>query len=215
MMFSFRPGFALLVLLITLASRPSISADEALAKIEPSTPATHTIGRRVSHRGLPNFGEVTPTLFRGALPSNEGLARLAKMRVAIVVDLRSPRSESEARAVEKLGMQYVSIPWHCPFPRDESFARFLALVRANRSEKLFVHCRLGNDRTGMAIAAYRMSEEKWPADQAMKEMQAFGFKSFHRAICPGLAGYEKSFPEHLKSSAAFEALRSDARSGVR
>src|SRR5437764_9965432 len=128
------------------------------------------------------------------------------MGVSIVVDMRSGPNDNEKRAVDKLGMQYVSIPWHCPFPTDEPFVRFLKVIEENPDKKIFVHCRLGEDRTGMAIASYRMAAEGWSADEAMREMELFGFRSVHRAICPGLASYEKSFPERLKKDDAFKEL---------
>src|SRR5581483_4635587 len=177
-------------LLITLAIGVASAGDEPAVKVEPPASTLRAMGRRLNQRGLPNFGEVTPTLYRGAQPSREGLEELAKMQVAIVVDLRASRNEVEARTAERLGMQYVSIPWRCAAPRDDRLASFLKLVRENKGKKIFVHCQLGNDRTGMAIAAYRMSEENWTAEDAMQEMQAFGFSRFHHAMCPGLAGYE-------------------------
>jgi protein tyrosine/serine phosphatase len=70
-----------------------------------------------------------------------------------------------------------------------------------------VHCQLGVDRTGMAIASYRMAEEGWSANEAMKEMRAFGFSTVHRAMCPGLADYEEGFPERLKSNQTFKELQ--------
>jgi len=106
-----------------------------------------------------------------------------------------------------LGMQYVSIAWHCPWPKDAAMAKFLQVLRENRGKKVLVHCRLGDDRTGMMVAAYRMAEEGWTAQEAMKEMQAFGFSTLHHAICPGLAGYEETFPQRLKTSSAFKELR--------
>ena len=109
--------------------------------------------------------------------------------------------------VRRLGMRYVAIPWHCPFPHDETFARFLKLVRDNPDKKIFVHCRLGDDRTGMMIAAYRMADEGWSADRAMREMQQFGFSRAHHFICPTLASYEKDFPRHLKTDPAFQGVR--------
>ena len=198
------------VLVLTLSWFPALAVDPPANHPETaSLVPPHVVGHRVPLAGIANFGEVTPFIYRGAQPSRQGLARLADMNVAIVVDLRSVPSESESSAVRKFGMQYVSIPSHCPFPRDESFVRLLKLIRDNRQKKIFVHCRLGEDRTGMAVAAYRMSEENWTADEAMKEMQAFGFKTFHRAICPGLVDYERSFPERLKHSATFRGLRPD------
>jgi len=158
--------------------------------------------------GIANFGQVAPNLYRGAQPSGEGIAALKKMGVELVVDLRGEASKTEESAVTKLGMQYLSIPAHCPLPSDRPWAAFLRLIRENPGKKIFVHCRLGDDRTGMAVAAYRMADEGWSAEEAMKEMQAFGFSTLHHAICPGLAEYEEKFPERLKKSPAFRELAS-------
>jgi protein tyrosine phosphatase (PTP) superfamily phosphohydrolase (DUF442 family) len=161
--------------------------------------------RRVS--GISDFGEVTPRLFRGAQPNHAGFRALSKMSVAIVVDTRGNRSKSEGREVRRLGMRYVAIPWHCPFPHDEAFAKFLRLLRENPDKKVFVHCRLGDDRTGMMIAAYRMADEDWTADEAMREMRKFGFSEAHHLICPTLASYEEHFPEHLRTNPLFRGVR--------
>src|SRR3984885_11735028 len=136
--------------------------------------ADRSIARRLTIVGVPNSAEVTPNLYRGAQPNARGFQALAKLGVNIVVNLRGSR-EDERERVNKLGMQYVAIPWHCPFPRDDAFARFLILLRQNPGKKVFVHCRLGDDRTGMTIAAYRMAEQSWTAIRAKQEMEAFGF----------------------------------------
>jgi protein tyrosine phosphatase (PTP) superfamily phosphohydrolase (DUF442 family) len=164
-----------------------------------------SFARRLTIKGVPNAGEVTPRLFRGAQPSSQGFEALAKMGVNIVVDLRGTR-EDERERVTKLGMEYVPIPWHCPFPRDDAFARFLALLRQNPGKKVFVHCRLGDDRAGMTIAAYRMAEQGWTAEEAMKEMQAFGFTLSHHLLCPSLSSYEESFPRRFSTDPAFVGL---------
>ncbi len=161
-------------------------------------------------KGVPDFKQVTPDLFRGGQPSKEGFDALREMRIDIVVDLRGSR-ESERREVTRRGMQYVAIPWHCPFPKDPVFARFLQLFHDNPGKRVFVHCRLGDDRTGMMIAAYRMVEQCWSAPQAMKEMQSDGFSPLHHLICPGLASYEKHFPQHFASRPVFADLRSSAK----
>ena len=170
-------------------------------------PSQQSMGSRKDWTGLPNFGEVTPNLFRGGQPGVDGLESLKKMGVSIVVDMRSGPNNNEKRAVDKLGMRYVSIPWHCPFPTDEAFARFLKVVEDNPDKKVFVHCRLGDDRTGMAVAAYRMAEQGWSADQALDEMEKFGFDWRHHLICPTLQSYEKSFPDRLKKNEVFRDLK--------
>ncbi|HKV43027.1 MAG TPA: tyrosine-protein phosphatase [Blastocatellia bacterium] len=169
------------------------------------------MGSRKHYSGLPNFGEVTPNLFRGGQPGADGLKALKKMGVSIVVDMRGGHSEHEKRAAEELGMEYVSIPWHCPLPADEPFIKFLKVIEKNHGRKVFVHCRLGDDRTGMAIASYRMAEEGWTSEEALKEMELFGFTGVHKLICPGLNHYEKSFPKHLKTNPAFQELQSQKK----
>jgi len=191
---------AILWLAVSGASRPAETrTGNALA-------AERSIARRLKIVGVPNTGEVTPNLYRGAQPNAQGFKALANMGVSIVVDLRGS-SKAELERVNKLGMQYVAIPWHCPFPRDEAFARFLKLIRQNPGKKVFVHCRLGDDRAGMTIAAYRMAEQGWSAPEAMKEMQAYGFSQSHHFICPGLSSYEASFPRRFRNSSAFSELR--------
>lgn len=167
----------------------------------------HSIARRLAVKGIPRFGEVTPMLYRGAQPTREGFGKLAEMGVNIVVDLRGSR-ESERRLVTGLGMQYVPLPWQCFHPQDEQFAQFLTLLRENRGKKVFVHCKVGDDRTGMDIAAYRMAEQGWTAEEARKEMEIFGVNWFHKAICFPLSGYEREFPERFKTDSAFRSLRS-------
>jgi tyrosine-protein phosphatase SIW14 len=157
--------------------------------------------------GIKNFAQVTPKLYRGGQPGIAGAQLLKKTGIDIVVDMRGGLNKRERATVQKLGMEYVSIPWHCPFPSDKPFATFLKLIQENPEKKIFVHCRLGNDRTGMAVAAYRIAEEGWSADEAMNEMKVFGFTYGHHWICPTLARYEKSFPHRLKTSPAFKDLQ--------
>jgi hypothetical protein len=59
----------------------------------------------------------------------------------------------------------------------------------------------------MMIAAYRMAEQGWTAEEAMQEMKAEGFTASHHFICPGLARYEKSFPRRYKNNPAFRLLQ--------
>jgi protein tyrosine phosphatase (PTP) superfamily phosphohydrolase (DUF442 family) len=195
-----------LLLAITMCSGEERPHQPGSSASRPHLYRVRQYGQKRRIKGISDFGEVTPMLFRGAQPNKRGYEALAKMGVDIVVDTRGNRTKSEGKEVRRHGMQYVAIPWHCPFPRDETFARFLRLLRDNPNKKVFVHCRLGDDRTGMMIAAYRMAAEGWTADEAMVEMREFGFNRAHHFICPGLASYEREFPEHLRRDPAFRGL---------
>jgi hypothetical protein len=172
--------------------------------------AHHAFGTKRKVSGVPHFGEVTPSLYRGGQPTREGFERLAKMGINIVVD--TGRSKRDEKLIQRLGMRYVSLPWYCPLPKDEVFAKFLQVIRDNPGKKTFVHCRLGEDRTGMMIASYRMGAQGWSAEEALKEMNEFGYRGVHHLMCPGLGTYEKSFPKRLKTNPVFDGLRSAKKS---
>ena len=169
----------------------------------PASPPAHAPAKRSQVTGVSNFAKVTPFLYRGGQPNGTGFQELKKMDVDIVVDLRLSGTSKEKAQVTKLGIEYISIPWHCLFPKDEAFVRFLKVLRDNPNKKIFVHCRYGDDRTGMAIAAYRMAVEGWTAAEARNEMNKFGF---HKVVCRSLVEYENSFPQRLKKNPAFQEL---------
>ena len=194
---------ATLAILVGVLSAPT----DMDAGINPSSPTRQSRGNKSTSKDLPNFSEATGTLYRGGQPTKNGFRILAKRGVNIVVDLRGSR-ESERKIVTRLGMQYVALPWRCFMPKDIVFAQFLTLVRKNPGKKIFVHCRMGDDRTAMMIASYRMAEEGWSAERAEKEMERNGFSFAHkRLICPTLDSYEESFPHRFKTSPAFRGLR--------
>jgi tyrosine-protein phosphatase SIW14 len=184
------------------------AAHSAVSDAKPAPAnAEHAIAKMIPVKGIPKFGEVSPQLFRGGQPSSEGLEFLADLGVGIIVNLRPGDHPEEEEEASRLGMRYISIPWQCYHPNDAAIASFLTVLGENPGKKIFVHCELGSDRTGMSIAAYRMSAQGWSAEEAMKEMQVYGFSSSHHLTCRGLAGYEQAFPSAFKSHLEFLNLR--------
>lgn len=191
-----RLNLALGTLAIALFCRHAARGQNAA---QASPPAEE---RQIVVDGVPNLVEITPNLYRGGQPTDAGFEALARMGIGIVVDGRELHW-GEGKKVERLGMKYVHIPWYCLFPTDKVFAQFLAVIREHPDKKIFVHCRLGDDRVAMMVASYRMAVQHWTAEQAMREMQATGFTVSHHFICPRLAGYERSFPERYKNDPIF------------
>src|ERR1700674_4007274 len=190
------------------AQDPSPPPPPTQQQTETQQPPADNPAEVIGKQLIPDFAEVTPTLYRGAQPRKHGFEALAKLGIQIVVDLRGDR-DGERKEGTSLGMQYVPMHWQCSFPKDSIFAAFLILIRENPGKKIFVHCRVGDDRTGMMIATYRMAEEGWTAKQAMEEMTKYGFSFVHsRMICPRLSEYEENFPEHFATKPDFEELRS-------
>jgi protein-tyrosine phosphatase len=194
------------LLAIVMACPTYVARETAGGNGRQATPA-HDPATIIKVPGVKGFAEVTPTLYRGEQPSEEGFENLAKMGVQIIVDLRLHSKASERKRVTALGMQSVDIPWFCMLPNDKDFAKFLLLIRDNPGKKIFVHCKTGDDRAGMEIAAFRMAEQGWSAQEARAEMVRSGANWLHQLVCPGLGSYEKKFPERYRTRPAFERLR--------
>jgi protein tyrosine/serine phosphatase len=53
----------------------------------------------------------------------------------------------------------------------------LALLNDSSEWPIFVHCRRGADRTGTAIACYRIAHDHWSNQQALAEAKTLGMSS--------------------------------------
>lgn len=159
-------------------------------------------------RGLPNFGRVTDTLFRGGQPASAGFSTLRDMGVGLVINFRDELAElaTEKHEVESLGIKYVGIPWSGhDEPSTAQVVEFLDLIRANPNTKIFVHCKRGADRTGVMVAAYRIAIEHEPVSQAVSEMYRFHYAGFW---LPQLKRYVESLPALLQKDVRLSAYNS-------
>ena len=197
----------LLALVPFLLLSRSLSAQEQPQPFSASE--THSAyGEKLRIPAIPNSGKINDHLYRGAQPRPQGLAELKKLGITTIVDPRGEDREKilwERRQAESLGMHFVNIPvsgW-AP-PTNEQVSEFLSLFRDDPSQKIFVHCRYGDDRTGVFVATYRMAVEKWPAERALKEMYFFGFNGFWH---PSMISFVRAFPARLNSAPPLAPLR--------
>jgi tyrosine-protein phosphatase SIW14 len=127
--------------------------------------------------------------------------------ITTIVDLRDNRGPvaSERRQVETLGMRFIDIPvlgWSAP--TNAQVAQFLKLFKDDPGQKVFVHCYLGEDRSGVMVAVYRIAQQNWTADQAVAEMVSFGY---HYHLYPGMQSYVRNFSSSFSSETVFAPLR--------
>jgi protein tyrosine/serine phosphatase len=127
--------------------------------------------RAGNHGGIQRFERVNENVYRGGQPSIDGFKALAKAGFKTIVDLRSSADEAgkEKQTVEALGMQFVSIPMKMRAPADEQIAKVISLFTSATKGPVFVHCHGGRDRTGTAVACYRISHDGWSNDAALRE----------------------------------------------
>src|SRR5713101_7105166 len=194
-----------LVILLVLPL-PLFAQTAAPVSAPPIMQSAH--GQKLRIAGIHNAGKISDYLYRGAQPKETGLSELKKLGVTTIVDLRREDREKiawERKRAESLGMRFVNIPvggWSPP--TDDQVAQFLSLFRDNPGQKIFVHCHFGDDRTGVFTAVYRMALEKWPAEQAIKEMYFFGFNGVWH---PSMKSFVRDFPARLNSAPALAPLR--------
>lgn len=210
-----RPLFQSLCKTFLIACVCAATAGTLRAQISNSVPAQPAMARasfgapaeKLKIAGVPNAGKISEVLLRGAQPSAQGLAELKKLGVTTIVDLRGNRGPvaRERAEAESLGMRFVDIPlsgWSPPTNRQ--VAKFLKLFQQDGTQKIFVHCYFGSDRTGVMVAAYRMAQQNWTADQAVEEMYSFGF---HYHLYPAMKSYVRKFPANFAGDHTFAPLQ--------
>jgi len=150
--------------------------------------------------GVVNFGKVTDKLWRGSQPdraSPEAFRRLEQAGVKTVINLRHDHDDYPLLA--NTNMQYLWLPMRAWDPDTEELVLFLSTVRRLLADPerwpVYVHCAEGRDRTGYAVASYRIVEQNWEADDAIHEMFDYRFNTVWFANPGFLRGLKEKSPE--------------------
>jgi protein tyrosine/serine phosphatase len=149
--------------------------------------------------GVSNFHQVDEHVYRGAQPNGQGFAGLAKIGIRTVIDLRGERSEESD--VQRAGMHYVRLAWSgFKAPDDAQIEAVLALLNDSSQWPVFVHCKHGVDRTGTAIACYRIAHDHWSNEQALAEARTFGMNPLQVAMRHYILHFAAPVPETASST---------------
>ncbi len=141
---------------------------------------------RTPYDGLRHYGVVSDgALYRCGQPTPEQLAELIdRLALRTVVSVRGARGgddpdgweEAERTVCQARKVEFVTIPCnHKNPPTAEQAARFLELTRDAARRPVLVHCRLGQQRTLLFCALYRVHVEGLAPEAAEREMDALGF----------------------------------------
>ncbi|HEX5109829.1 MAG TPA: tyrosine-protein phosphatase [Vicinamibacterales bacterium] len=161
-------------------SAVSISARDGVSKFE----------RKVA--------EVVPgKIYRGTQPgSEEDYEYLRKLGIKTHLNLRKYLGWQEQEVhlnavIEGFFYRHAALPTLWNKPKDREVAEALGALNDPSLQPIFVHCRLGKDRTGLVIALYRVLYQQWDACTAWKEWKSFGYLPWNN----GLKNY---FEERLR-----------------
>lgn len=146
---------------------------------------------RSPYDGLRNFRVVEPgVLYRCGQPRPAELASLIREHgLRTVISLRGRRDEgdpddwieAQAEVCRGSGVSLVHIPFnHKNPPTAQQLGQFLEIVRDPSRVPALVHCRAGQQRTGLFVALFRVHAQGMAVEEALREMDALGFNSRHR-----------------------------------
>ncbi|UVL40623.1 tyrosine-protein phosphatase [Pseudomonas sp. B21-040] len=120
-----------------------------------------------------NLFQMSPTLYRSALPDRGAIALLEKLQVGTVINFL-PESDSSWLSVP--GIAQVQLPYRTNHVDDADVLKALrAIQAAEASGPVLMHCKHGSDRTGLMAAMYRVVIQGWSKEDALNEMTRGGF----------------------------------------
>lgn len=185
--------FRLAALAVLAVALPGCGSDgEEKPKATLTTTQKAFAKRMPGVPGVENFACVCPTLYRGAQPTEEGFKQLKALGVKTIIDFRSYHSTK--KQVEAAGMKAVEIPLKADLgsvpPTDEELKEFFKVVLDPANQPVYIHCAFGKDRTGTMAACYRMEVDGWTPDEAMEEMQAFGYHNIYKDLINFIRTYK-------------------------
>ncbi|WP_349631962.1 phosphatase domain-containing protein [Pseudomonas abieticivorans] len=120
-----------------------------------------------------NLYQMSPTLYRSALPDAQALPLLDQLKVKTVVSFLP---ESDKSWLTTPGITQVQLPMRTVHVDDaDIIASLRAIQQAETQGPVLIHCKHGLDRTGLVSAMYRVVIQGWTKQAAIEEMTQGGF----------------------------------------
>jgi len=137
-----------------------------------------------------------PGIYRGGDPKVADIYRLHDQGFKTIISLRLNPQASKERLCHKLDMQWFHIPTGVFLtPTAEQFDQFREIVKNPKNRPCYVACEVDMDRTGAYLAAYRMVDLHWSAEQIKED-----FRKHHQKIWwPPFRKYERRVSEYANS----------------
>lgn len=122
-----------------------------------------------------NLNQMSPTLYRSALPDADALPLLERMKIGTVINFLP---ESDAGWLSTPNVKQVQLPYRTNHVDDaDVLAAIRAIQAAEADGPVLMHCKHGADRTGLMAAMYRVVVQGWSKEDALNEMTLGGFGS--------------------------------------
>lgn len=129
----------------------------------------------MSERSI-NFARVDDRVYRGGRPNAEQAHWLYDAGVRTMLNLEWEQSDDLALAGLDIRpvriADFEPLPWFLPSLAREHVDRALAAIAADEPV-IYIHCRSGQNRTGVVIAAYRLIVLRQPLDDVLRDFKSY------------------------------------------
>ncbi len=172
---------AILCLAAALAG-PALAQDAAAPVPAAAAARPARWAEPIELEGASNLHRVSPTLYRSEQPTALGMQNLEKLGVRTVINLRAFNDDAEEVRGTSLRTERVKIlTWRID---DKHVIEVMRMLKKTENAPFLIHCQHGADRTGLMSAMYRMLEQGWTADDALKELidGGYGYHSMWKNI---------------------------------
>jgi protein tyrosine/serine phosphatase len=169
--------FPLLIASAAMAAHAADAPRAAASAIRPSGWA-----EPIALEGVPNLHRLTPMLYRSEQPTALGMKNLEKLGIRTIINLRAFNDDRDELRGTRL--QAVHVPVHTWHLETEDVVAVMRTLRQTENGPFLIHCQHGADRTGLMSAMYRMLEQNWTAEDALRELVdgGYGYHSLWRNI---------------------------------
>lgn len=120
-----------------------------------------------------NLYRMAPDLYRSALPSARDLPQLQALGIATVINFYQRGDEQWLKDPQVV---QVHLPLRTDRIDDADVIEALRSIHHAQSRgRVLIHCKHGQNRTGLIAAMYRVIYQNWSKEQALAEMRGGGF----------------------------------------
>lgn len=127
---------------------------------------------------MKNFHQVNDKIFRGSAPTIfevKVLQEIWGVKTIISLDLDTALNIKDT--CESLKIKHIILPieFDKKTPKIIDFLSSNIIKLLEKNSPTFIHCYHGKDRTGLAVALYRIKNDGWSKQEALEEAHHFGF----------------------------------------
>ncbi len=139
-----------------------------------------------------NFYQVTPSIYRSAMPDQRKLKIIQAQHISTVISLI--KEDDKQWLGDKTNINYISYPIHADRVTDDDVLYILRTIKQSLSkgEAVLLHCKHGQNRTGLFVAMYRIVNQRWTKQHAIWEMANVGYSTDLNDIKDAIAYIKKA-----------------------